>query len=111
MSNPFEDENGTYLVLVNDEGQHSLWPAFADVPMRLDRHPPGGHAPGLPRPRGAELDGPAAQEPDREHGRRPRLSGRGVGPRTWSDAPPRERRGHRYPAGSAGLPAPSTSTR
>ncbi|MEH0401371.1 MbtH family protein [[Kitasatospora] papulosa] len=32
MSNPFEDENGTYLVLVNDEGQHSLWPAFADVP-------------------------------------------------------------------------------
>ncbi|MBB5939651.1 MbtH family protein [Streptomyces zagrosensis] len=33
MSNPFEDtENGTYLVLVNDEGQHSLWPEFADVP-------------------------------------------------------------------------------
>ncbi|GAB1510051.1 MbtH family protein [Actinophytocola sp. KF-1] len=32
MSNPFEDENGTYLVLVNDEGQYSLWPSFADVP-------------------------------------------------------------------------------
>lgn len=32
MSNPFEDENRTYLVLVNDEGQHSLWPSFADVP-------------------------------------------------------------------------------
>ncbi|WNF30923.1 MbtH family protein [Streptomyces sp. C11-1] len=32
MANPFEDENGTYLVLVNDEGQHSLWPAFAEVP-------------------------------------------------------------------------------
>ncbi|HWM01260.1 MAG TPA: MbtH family protein [Actinophytocola sp.] len=32
MSNPFEDENGTYLVLVNDEGQHSLWPSFAEVP-------------------------------------------------------------------------------
>ena len=32
MSNPFEDENGTYRVLVNDEGQHSLWPSFADVP-------------------------------------------------------------------------------
>lgn len=32
MTNPFEDENGTYHVLVNDEGQHSLWPAFADVP-------------------------------------------------------------------------------
>ena len=31
-SNPFDDENGTFLVLVNDEEQHSLWPAFADVP-------------------------------------------------------------------------------
>ncbi|MEU0768673.1 MbtH family protein [Streptomyces albogriseolus] len=31
-TNPFEDENGTYFVLRNDEGQHSLWPAFADVP-------------------------------------------------------------------------------
>ncbi|MFD4028587.1 MbtH family protein [Streptomyces sp. NPDC058576] len=32
MANPFDDEDGTYLVLVNDEGQHSLWPAFAEVP-------------------------------------------------------------------------------
>jgi uncharacterized protein YbdZ (MbtH family) len=32
MTNPFEDQNGEYLVLVNDEGQHSLWPAFRDVP-------------------------------------------------------------------------------
>jgi len=32
VTNPFEDENGAYLVLVNDEGQHSLWPAFAEVP-------------------------------------------------------------------------------
>ena len=31
-SNPFEDPDGTYLVLVNDEGQHSLWPSFVDVP-------------------------------------------------------------------------------
>lgn len=31
-TNPFEDDNGTYLVLVNDENQHSIWPAFADVP-------------------------------------------------------------------------------
>jgi MbtH protein len=31
-SNPFEDENGSYLVLVNDEGQHSLWPSSIDVP-------------------------------------------------------------------------------
>ncbi|MFC4120478.1 MbtH family protein [Nonomuraea zeae] len=31
-TNPFEDPDGVYHVLVNDEGQHSLWPAFADVP-------------------------------------------------------------------------------
>jgi MbtH protein len=32
MSNPFDDEDGSFLVLVNDEDQHSLWPSFADVP-------------------------------------------------------------------------------
>ena len=32
MTNPFDDEDGRFLVLVNDEGQHSLWPVFADVP-------------------------------------------------------------------------------
>ncbi|MEV5576827.1 MbtH family protein [Spirillospora sp. NPDC052269] len=32
MTNPFDDEDGTFLVLVDDEGRHSLWPAFADVP-------------------------------------------------------------------------------
>jgi MbtH protein len=32
MTNPFEDENGVYHVLVNDEGQHSLWPSFIEVP-------------------------------------------------------------------------------
>ena len=32
MANPFEDENGTYHVLINDEGQHSLWPTFIKVP-------------------------------------------------------------------------------
>jgi MbtH protein len=32
MTNPFEDENGTYVVLINDEGQYSLWPEFIDVP-------------------------------------------------------------------------------
>ncbi|MFF2144920.1 MbtH family protein [Kitasatospora sp. NPDC058190] len=32
MSNPFDDPDGTFLVLVNEEGQHSLWPAFAEVP-------------------------------------------------------------------------------
>lgn len=32
MPNPFDDPDGRFLVLVNDEGQHSLWPVFADVP-------------------------------------------------------------------------------
>ncbi|CAM5625209.1 MbtH family protein OS=Streptomyces alboniger OX=132473 GN=CP975_32000 PE=4 SV=1 [Streptomyces alboniger] len=32
MPNPFDDENGTFLVLVNDENQHSLWPVFAEIP-------------------------------------------------------------------------------
>ena len=31
-TNPFDDADGRFLVLVNDEGQHSLWPAFAEVP-------------------------------------------------------------------------------
>ncbi|MFB6564570.1 MbtH family protein [Streptomyces sp. NPDC056400] len=31
-TNPFEDEDGRYFVLVNAEDQHSLWPAFAEVP-------------------------------------------------------------------------------
>ncbi|WP_329310428.1 MbtH family protein [Streptomyces sp. NBC_01262] len=31
-SNPFENPEGVYRVLVNDEGQHSLWPEFVDVP-------------------------------------------------------------------------------
>jgi MbtH protein len=32
MSNPFEDDEGVYHVLINDEGQHSLWPAYIAVP-------------------------------------------------------------------------------
>ena len=33
MTNPFEDNDAQYLVVVNDEGQHSLWPVFVDVPQ------------------------------------------------------------------------------
>ena len=33
MSNPFDDQEGAFLVLVNDELQHSLWPSFAEVPQ------------------------------------------------------------------------------
>jgi uncharacterized protein YbdZ (MbtH family) len=32
MPNPFDDEDAQFLVLINDEGQHSLWPVFMDVP-------------------------------------------------------------------------------
>lgn len=35
MSNPFDqadNPDGRYVVLVNDEGRHSLWPSFAQVP-------------------------------------------------------------------------------
>jgi MbtH protein len=32
MTNPFDDEDGRFLVLRNDDGQYSLWPSFADVP-------------------------------------------------------------------------------
>jgi len=32
MTNPFDATDGTFHVLVNDEGQYSLWPDFAAVP-------------------------------------------------------------------------------
>ncbi|WP_199441964.1 MbtH family protein [Umezawaea beigongshangensis] len=32
MTNPFEDPQGRFFVLVNAEQQHSLWPSFVDVP-------------------------------------------------------------------------------
>jgi MbtH protein len=32
MTNPFEDTDGTYFALINDEGQYSLWPAFIEIP-------------------------------------------------------------------------------
>lgn len=31
-TNPFDDAEGRFVVLVNGERQHSLWPSFADVP-------------------------------------------------------------------------------
>ncbi|MBT2542024.1 MbtH family protein [Streptomyces sp. ISL-44] len=30
--NPFDDEDGEFYVVVNDEEQHALWPTFAVVP-------------------------------------------------------------------------------
>jgi len=32
MTNPFEVPDANYTVLRNGENQHSLWPAFAEVP-------------------------------------------------------------------------------
>lgn len=32
MTNPFDAQDGTFSVLVNEEGQHSLWPDLAEVP-------------------------------------------------------------------------------
>jgi MbtH protein len=41
--NPFDDPDGTFLVLANDEEQHSLWPAQLAVPagwrVVFDEHP------------------------------------------------------------------------
>ncbi|NUK00331.1 MbtH family protein [Streptomyces lunaelactis] len=32
MPNLFDDPNGRFFVVVNTEGQYSLWPEFAQVP-------------------------------------------------------------------------------
>ncbi|MFJ5228431.1 MbtH family protein [Kitasatospora sp. NPDC088391] len=42
MSNPFDDESGRFLVLVNAEAQYSLWPAHLDVPGGWERTGPEG---------------------------------------------------------------------
>ncbi|MGW3207642.1 MbtH family protein [Streptomyces sp. NPDC001135] len=44
MQNPFDDPDGRFLVLVNDENQHSLWPSFAEVPAGWQvAHPEDTH--------------------------------------------------------------------
>ncbi len=68
-SNPFDDEDGVFFVLVNDEEQHSLWPEFAEVPA--------GWRVVFGESTRADclayveetLDRPAAQEPARRDGR------------------------------------------
>ncbi|MFD6297781.1 MbtH family protein [Streptomyces sp. NPDC060235] len=32
MTNPFDDTEGKFLVLMNQEEQYSLWPSFIEVP-------------------------------------------------------------------------------
>jgi MbtH protein len=31
-TNPFDDQDGQFYVVANDEDQHSLWPVFAEIP-------------------------------------------------------------------------------
>lgn len=48
MTNPFDDENGTFLVLRNADGQHCLWSAFAVVPNGWQQmHPESSRAEAL----------------------------------------------------------------
>lgn len=42
MGNPFEDADGIFRVLMNDEGQYSLWPAFVEIPAGWDAVLPEG---------------------------------------------------------------------
>ncbi|MGW0185624.1 4-hydroxyphenylpyruvate dioxygenase [Streptomyces sp. NPDC003362] len=48
MTDPFDDEHAMFSVLVNAEGQHSLWPATAEVPKGWTvARPPGDRASAL----------------------------------------------------------------
>lgn len=49
MNSPFDDQNASFLVLINQENQHSLWPAFIDIPA-------GWHTVHGPAPRQTCLD-------------------------------------------------------
>ncbi len=42
MADPFENDEMDYLVLINAEGQHSLWPAFRQVPAGWELIGPRG---------------------------------------------------------------------
>jgi MbtH protein len=33
VSSPFDNQGSAFTVLVNDQGQHSLWPAAAETPV------------------------------------------------------------------------------
>jgi MbtH protein len=43
LTNPFEDEDGTFCVLINDEGQYSLWPTSLLIPCGWTAVGPQGH--------------------------------------------------------------------
>ncbi|MGK9235738.1 MbtH family protein [Inquilinus limosus] len=37
MTNPFEIEDENYIVLKNEENQHSIWPSFLEIPLGWER--------------------------------------------------------------------------
>ena len=51
-TNPFDDQEGTFYALVNNHGEYSLWPTFAEVPagwkIALGDAEPGTQS-GVPR--------------------------------------------------------------
>ncbi|RBQ16069.1 MbtH family protein [Spongiactinospora rosea] len=48
MTNPFDDDEAQFLVLLNTEGQYSLWPVFADTPAGWEQvHGPSSRADAL----------------------------------------------------------------
>jgi MbtH protein len=42
MTNPFDDESGDFVVLVNAERQYCLWPSRIDVPAGWEKTGPSG---------------------------------------------------------------------
>jgi MbtH protein len=42
LANPFESDEIDYRILVNAEGQHSLWPAFREIPAGWSAVGPAG---------------------------------------------------------------------
>ncbi|SAL03195.1 balhimycin biosynthetic protein MbtH [Caballeronia arationis] len=42
MDNPFDHEQGTFCVLINESRQRSLWPAYFKVPTGWEVEHPSG---------------------------------------------------------------------
>ncbi|MYU47519.1 MbtH family NRPS accessory protein [Streptomyces sp. SID7803] len=92
--NPFDDAEGSFHVVVNDKGQHALWPAFADIPAGWDSVWGGPVTGGCPGVHHRPLD----RHPPAQPGRPVRLTG----PPPPNAAPPRSSCGARHfrmPAG------------
>ncbi len=50
FSNPFDNPQGQFYILRNDQQQYSLWPAHCDLPGRLDGGVPPAVGRGLATP-------------------------------------------------------------